>query len=386
MNRLVPADAFAAVRARWLPLVALASLLVLVIVAAVLQAVAGEAVAPDEFFAVLLYAPLVLWTVWEAWRHRIRLAVFFRRPRIGRYWWLVVGMTLVLFLFSIGAANITSALLPDYTDNAGVDTAAGFPLLFVSLVVLPPLVEEVVFRGMLLERWSVKWRLGVSIVVQAVVFGVLHVDPVGAGMFGVVMALMYIRCRSLWVPIAMHAANNGTVLLFVYLAGDAAADQGPPDLAQALIGGGIFLAVSTPFIVLFIRRSWPSADTLTPYEAAEYGELALPPRHLGRMVVESGPYDLAGRVGRLWVTEYGVVVMAGTMGRGQLTSIAYGELAAVTVSTDLGRLVFSDHSGATLAVWLRRRSGNGRQATVTALSQRVVAGGGPMAAWALEAA
>ena len=79
---------------------------------------------------------------------------------------------------------------------------------------LPPLVEEIIFRGFLLERWSVKWRVGVAVIVQAVAFGILHVDPVGAGVFGVVMALMYLRSGSLWSR-SMHAINNGTVLLAV---------------------------------------------------------------------------------------------------------------------------------------------------------------------------
>lgn len=386
MSRLVPADAFAGVRVRWLPLVALGALVVLVVVAAVLQAVAGDAVAPDALFAVLLYVPLVLWTLWQSWRHRIRLSVFFRVPHIGRYWWVVAGMTVVLFLFSIGAANITGLLLPGHADGAGIDTAAGFPLLFVSLVVLPPLVEEVVFRGMLLERWSVKWRLGVAIVVQAVVFGVLHVDPVGAGMFGVVMALMYIRARSLWVPIAMHAANNGTVLLFVYLAGGAATEQSPPDAGQALVGAAIFLAVSTPFIVMFIRRNWPTADTLTPYEAAEFGDDVLPPRHLGRVTVLDGPYALTGRSGRLWVTETGVVVMADRNGRGQLTSVAYPALAAITVTADLATLTLTARDGGAMTLAQHRRTRRGRECLVAAVGRRTVAGGGPMAAWALEAA
>ena len=384
MSGLVPSDAFAAVRVRWLPLVAVGALVALVVVAAVLRAVAGDAVAPDALFAVLLYVPLVLWTLWQAWRHRIRLGVFFRRPRIGRYWWVVAGMTVVLFLFSIGAANITGLLLPGYADGAGVDTGAGLPLLFVSLVVLPPLVEELVFRGMLLERWSVKWRLGVAIVVQAVVFGVLHVDPVGAGMFGVVMALMYIRTRSLWVPIAMHAANNGTVLLFVSLAGDAAAEQSPTDPAQALIGAAIFLVLSAPFIVAFIRRNWPTADTLTPYEAAEFGDDALPPRHLGRVTIIEGPYGLTGRSGRLWVEEGGVVVMADRNSRVRLTSVAYPALAAITVSADLATIVLVAGDGTSVTFTQHRRTRRGRESFVAALGKRAVAGGGPMAGWALQ--
>lgn len=383
---LVGPGSFTGVRARWLPLVAVVALVALLIGAAVTEHLLGLTAPVDEFFAALLYVPLIGWAAWSAWRHHVILRVFFRRPGIGRYWWVVAGMTVALFVFSIGAANITSALFPGFTEGADVGTEAGLPLLLVSLVILPPFVEELIFRGMLLERWAVKWRLGVAVVVQAVVFGLLHVDPVGAGVFGVVMALMYIRTRSLWVPIAMHAANNGTVLLFVYAAGDATAASEPPDILTALIAGGVLMGLSAPFLVVFLVRNWPSASTLTPYEAAEFGDAALPPRHLGRVTVVAGPYGLSGRSGRLWVTENGVIVMAGRTGRDRLTSVAYAALTRLTVTADLATIALTAADGTAVTLRQHRRTRRGRSGLVEAVSRRATAGGGPVAAWALEAA
>ncbi len=367
-GHLVPADAFAAVRARWLPLVALLALVVLGVAAAL----AGDA--PPELFLVLLYVPLLAWTGWAAWRHGIRLRTFFRRPRIGRYWVVVAGMTVALFVFSLGASSITSALLPGYTDQAQVDADAGVPILALSLVILPPVIEELVFRGMLLERWAVKWRLGVAVVVQAVAFGILHVDPVGAGVFGVVMALMYVRCRSLWVPMAMHAANNGTVLLAVLLAGDAAADTTAPDAVTAIVTGLVALAVSGPFVALFVWRNWPTAQSLTPYEVAEFGDTALPPRHLGAVTVVAGPYGIAGQRGRLWLQQTGITVMAGRISRASLTSAPYPAVAGLEVAPDLAWIRLVAHDGAVLQLRFGTRTRRARQGAVAALQERLAAG------------
>lgn len=378
---LVGPGPFAAVRARWLPLVAIGALVVLLVVAAVLQGLLGLEGQGDELFAALLYVPLLVWTLWIARRHHIALRAFFRRPRIGRYWWVVAGMTLALFVFSIGAANITSALLPDLTEGAAVTTQAGFPVLLLTLVILPPFVEELIFRGMLLERWAVKWRLGIAIVVQAIVFGVLHVDPVGAGVFGVVMALMYIRSRTLWVPIAMHAANNGTVLAFVYLAGDAVADEAPPDLAAAMIAGLVLIALSLPFIVFFLMRNWPSATTLTPYEAFEGGDLCLPPRHCGRVEVTAGPYGITGSHGRLWLEQDRLVVNADRRGRRLLTAAPWSAIRVIAIGQEMRTVLLTAADGTSVTLALPQRSPRARQGISTAVAQRVTAAGGPPAAW-----
>lgn len=378
---IVGPSAFASVRVRWLPLVAIAALIALIAFAAILQGVLGGAGVGDELFAAFLYVPLLVWVVWVARRHRIRLRAFFRRPRIGRYWWVVVGMTLALFAFSIGAANITGALFPDYTSSAAVTTAAGFPILLVTLVILPPFVEELVFRGILLERWAVKWRLGVAVIVQAIVFGVLHVDPIGAGMFGVVMALMYIRTRTLWVPIAMHAANNGTVLAFVYLAGDSAADQAPPDLAAAMVGGAIFIAMSLPFIVLFVMRNWPTAATVTPYEAITEGVAVLPPRRCGRVDVVAGPYGIAGSRGYLALQPDRLVIASDRRGRQLLTAAPWSVIRVVAVAPDHRVLVLTAADGTSLTIRLPQRSQRIRAGITTALGERVIAVGGPPVAW-----
>lgn len=373
MNRLVPADSFASVRSRWLPLVAIIGLILLMIVAAVVESVVSGSAPTDELFGALLYVPLIGWAGYVTIRHRIDVRAFFRRPRIGRYWFVVIGMSAALLAFSLGASSLTALLVPDYVAQAEVSADAGVGILAISLVVLPPLVEEIIFRGFLLERWSVKWRVGVAVIVQAVAFGILHVDPVGAGVFGVVMALMYLRCRSLWVPITMHAINNGLVLLAV-IAGAGAAeevDASPP--AETAVVGLVFLAMSTPFVVWFIVRNWPDTLTLTPYESFQFGPGALPPRHAGPVTITAGPYGLSGRQGRLWLTDTSLQVVGDRRGRMLLTSAPYHAVRAMSVSADWTAVILTAADGTAVTFAVRRRSERLRRAVVTALGERLAA-------------
>ena len=82
-------------------------------------------------------------------------------------------------------------------------------------------MEEWVCRGQIFG--SLRTRFGVvkSILLSALVFGLMHVQPVpviNAFVLGLVLAFIYHATNSLWAPILLHALNNGTAY-FLTLAG-----------------------------------------------------------------------------------------------------------------------------------------------------------------------
>ncbi len=86
-------------------------------------------------------------------------------------------------------------------------------LSFVSLVFFAPVIEELVFRGVLLRRWAEKWGVKKAVLISSVLFGIVHPDIVGATAFGAAMCLLALKTKSLWVPMICHAANNFVVWL-----------------------------------------------------------------------------------------------------------------------------------------------------------------------------
>ncbi len=79
------------------------------------------------------------------------------------------------------------------------------------LVILAPVMEEVLFRGILLESVRSKYGAGRAIVVSALMFGVIHFIPqqvVNAFVIGLILGYIYIRTESLWPVIVIHALNN----------------------------------------------------------------------------------------------------------------------------------------------------------------------------------
>ena len=79
----------------------------------------------------------------------------------------------------------------------------------VVVVIVAPIIEEVLFRGILLHRFATKWSPRTAVVVSSLIFGVLHADILGHAIFGVVLSLVYVRTGSLWLPIGIHMLNNG---------------------------------------------------------------------------------------------------------------------------------------------------------------------------------
>ena len=137
-------------------------------------------------------------------------------------------------------------------------------MLFVVLV-FAPITEEFVFRGVLLQRWAVRWNLPVGVIMSSVLFGMLHINnPMGLTMFGVIMALLYIRTRSLWVPIIAHALNN-VVSVAPELFSTSPQTFNIGDFQQTWWVGLIGMGLAAPTLGHFIYKSWPQRNTQPPY-------------------------------------------------------------------------------------------------------------------------
>lgn len=90
-------------------------------------------------------------------------------------------------------------------------------LLILSTCVLGPIVEEVVFRGMVYRRARLYAGVWPAILISAALFGVYHLNlaqGIYAAGFGIVLAYYYECTGRLEACIAVHAAANLAALLF----------------------------------------------------------------------------------------------------------------------------------------------------------------------------
>jgi len=90
--------------------------------------------------------------------------------------------------------------------------------LFFTVAVLAPLFEELCFRGFLLPILARGRSIGVALVLSALLFGAIHLQPVGLptlATLGFVMGLAMRHTGSLRAPVLMHACWNGTLFLLM---------------------------------------------------------------------------------------------------------------------------------------------------------------------------
>lgn len=235
---------------------------------------------------------IAIWTVlagvilWVGNGQGLKLRHIFGRfwQRLPRFSLLYVGLLIAsLLIFSLGSFSVVFYFLslgfPDYAaDILETDLMLGggntlYPQLYDALmlfllVVYAPLVEELVFRGILLQRWGMKWGLRWGVVASSLLFGVLHVNnPLGLTLFGLVMGLLYVRTRSLWVPIICHSLNNLAAVVIDSLSKATGGGQTytVADMQASWGVGLVLIAVSAPFVGHFIWRSWPQREDKIPY-------------------------------------------------------------------------------------------------------------------------
>lgn len=90
------------------------------------------------------------------------------------------------------------------------DTPGRILLYFVSSVILPAVVEELIFRGYILHL-LLPFGKTFAILVSAVLFGVMHLylpQLLYASVAGVLIGYFVVKGSSLWIGILIHLFNN----------------------------------------------------------------------------------------------------------------------------------------------------------------------------------
>lgn len=194
-----------------------------------LSSVAGQ------FVFVLLAEGLII--AFLAWylhfrRTSLRALGYRRRPM-----WTDAAMGVMGFVTYFVALLVATALARsllhvdvDQKQELGFDTVVTLSeklMAFVGLVILPPLVEETLFRGFLYTGLRKKLPFIWTTVFVSLVFATLHLFASSEGLLWIAgidtfllsLTLCYLREKTgnLWAPIIVHALKNGLAFLFLYI-------------------------------------------------------------------------------------------------------------------------------------------------------------------------
>jgi membrane protease YdiL (CAAX protease family) len=216
--------------------------LILTFIAAVLAVALSGGEEPSADLQVGLLVPAQsLGTLLALWflKSRRKLATWLQAYGLvlrWRDWWALlvgVGLQILAAVSLTGLADFLSFDAPEQTvASILTDLDALWPKLvaLVAVVVLAPVTEEIVFRGMLLSRMLRSFPMHVAVIFSGFVFAAIHVvlDPAAwyasIGLFpvGVVLGYLAISTGDLSRAIWAHAGINGLGALALLFADDLA--------------------------------------------------------------------------------------------------------------------------------------------------------------------
>ena len=104
------------------------------------------------------------------------------------------------------------------TDRAEASGVGGILLLVAIVLVMAPVAEEVLYRGLLQRSLGRSLSTPVTVVVTGIVFGASHLQPLqfpALAAFGAVLAVLAHRSGRLGLPIWTHLGFNATTVVWL---------------------------------------------------------------------------------------------------------------------------------------------------------------------------
>ncbi len=134
------------------------------------------------------------------------------------------GSLVIVGLVAITAIGIIEeplfALMPEEWMDFVEQAIGTGKWAILNTVLIAPVLEEMIFRGVILESVRSRWGKIWAIVVSALLFGVVHGVPqqaINAAMVGVILGAIYIATDSLLAVIVLHAINNALSYVLMIL-------------------------------------------------------------------------------------------------------------------------------------------------------------------------
>lgn len=189
--------------------------------------------------------------------------------------WDVLLWSVVASLGAIVPSLLLQGLIPEWTGwakdivdqtNQQLEGLMSIPGGYMVIALLPPVVEELVFRGAVLRsllEWKPekKWAM---IALSALFFSLVHLNPAQmphAFLIGLLLGWMYTRTGSIVPGVAYHWANNTAayVMFHLYHNPESLQDIVGPGMRPAMLALLFSLCILIPSIFqLNLRMKKPS--------------------------------------------------------------------------------------------------------------------------------
>lgn len=120
-------------------------------------------------------------------------------------------MSISILIFLLNAVGFEVASPQMYIPKSLI----GMFFYFIQLAVLPAILEELLFRGAIMQSLRIKGDK-FALIASSLIFAVVHgnfIQMVNAFVLGIVIGYFVIKTNSIWLGIVMHFLNNGNAAI-----------------------------------------------------------------------------------------------------------------------------------------------------------------------------
>lgn len=164
----------------------------------------------------------------------------------------IILMGCFAFTLSIGLVSLFSL---DKLDQNATETLSelvnngSFFITLLNVGIIVPICEEVLFRGYIFRKLYTTIGIKTSIVLQALIFSLYHMNLVQAlptFILGLLAGIVVYYTNSLWGAVIIHAVNNSISVILSHVL--------PSESELTMIVSGLLILIASSLLILIIRK------------------------------------------------------------------------------------------------------------------------------------
>jgi uncharacterized protein len=134
----------------------------------------------------------------------------------------------------------------------------------LKVVVIAPVIEELIFRGVIMHGLMRNYSKFTAVFVSALMFALFHLNPwqfPATFILGLVLGILMVRTRNIYLCILGHAINNGLVLVSIQYWGEIQKTSFfQSSKSSQLIISALIATVALALIFLLSRQAKPKTN------------------------------------------------------------------------------------------------------------------------------
>jgi len=125
---------------------------------------------------------------------------------------VLISISIIAIQTGIVSPIVSSLPMPEIMKKIFLEFANQNGIFsFIVIVIAAPIIEELIFRGIILNGLLQRYSPVKSIIISSVLFGIVHLNPwqfISALIIGLFSGWVYYRTRKLTLSIMIHSVNN----------------------------------------------------------------------------------------------------------------------------------------------------------------------------------